>query len=497
MTHFPPFKFDPEDRTLWRGATEVPLTPKASALLACLLGARGAWVPRDAILSAVWPDTHVQPENVKVLVCEIRRALGDSIDSPAYIRSRARCGYAFVAATVDGDSSIGEGLLPARSAPYVTRARELGRLRAALAADSPPLVLVTGGHGDGKTSLCDAFVRDVRAAGTARVAYGQCFERDSAQEPYYPLLDAMLRLDRAHPGIVPRLLAEYAPSWLTFFPQWHGSRGDAVVARRTMLDELCAVLAAIARDLPLVIVIEDLQWADTATLDALAHVAESTEPDGVLVLASCSEGAWRGGRRARRRLLDGSRTGMVALQPFTPAQVLEYVGSRFGAGSFEALAPAVHAATGGNALLVAAVFDHLVERQLIVPGIAAWTRASTLDAIKRVLPDAAAGVITRQLETLGSREREAIEAASASAVGAAFVLADVAAALQCDPAEAEAVLAPLARREQLIVRSEDGRYCFRHARAADAIGRRAPHLRQMAFACRVEDRRLSARRAAT
>ncbi len=184
MTHFPPFKFDPEDRTLWRGAAEVPLTPKASDLLACLLRARGAWVSRSAILSTVWPDTHVQPENVKVLVREIRRALGDSIASPAFIRSRARRGYAFVAATVERESPVADGLLPAQSPPYVTRTRELSLLGAALAADAAPLVLVTGGHGDGKTSLCDAFVRAVRAAGTARVCYGQCFDRESAHESY-------------------------------------------------------------------------------------------------------------------------------------------------------------------------------------------------------------------------------------------------------------------------------------------------------------------------
>ncbi len=264
-----------------------------------------------------------------------------------------------------------------------------------------------------------------------------------------------------------------------------------------MLDELSTALAAIARDLPLVIVIEDLQWADEDTLRALAHVAASGAGDGVLVLASCSEGVWSAGPRARRRLRDSCRGETVTVPPFTSAQVLEYVRARFGAGALEALAPAVHAATGGTPLLVAAAFDHLVERQLIVSGPAGWARMSTPDRLRRVLPEAVAGVVVRQLETLGSREREAIEAASASAVGPGFVLADVAAALQCEEAEVEAILAPLARREQLIVRDEHGRYRFRHGRAADAIARRAPHLRQQAFACRVEDLRLSARRAAT
>lgn len=496
MTHFPPFKFDLESRTLWRGAAEVPLTPKASDLLACLIRARGAWVSRDAILSAVWPDTHVQPENVKVLVREIRRALGDSIGSPVFIRSRARRGYAFVAAAVETESSAVDGLIPAQSPRRVARTRELRRLHAAL-AEGAGLVLVTGGHGDGKTSLCDAFMRDVGASGMARVCYGQCFDRESAHEPYYPLLDALLRLGRALPDTVPRILAEYAPSWLTLFPQWAAWRIDRPRVRRTMLDELSAAVAALAGDLPLVIVIEDLQWADADTLRALAHVAASNGGGGVLVVASCSEGAWSAGPHARGRLLDGCRSRTLVLQPFTCAEVLEYVRARFGTGRLETLAPAVHEATGGNPLLVAAAFDRLVERGMIAAGSAGWARTSPLEAIHRVLPEALAGIVTRHLDTLGPRERAAIEAAAASAVGGGFVLADAAAALQWNEADAADVLAPLARREQLIVRDEDGGYRFRHDRAADAIARRAPRLRQLTFACRVEDRRLSARRAAT
>ena len=95
--HFSAFRFDVEDGTLWRGAEQVPLTGKAASLLRCLLGRAGTWVSKSAIMSAVWPDTHVQPDNVKVLVREIRQALGDDPRQSKFIRSAPGRGYSFVA----------------------------------------------------------------------------------------------------------------------------------------------------------------------------------------------------------------------------------------------------------------------------------------------------------------------------------------------------------------------------------------------------------------
>jgi DNA-binding winged helix-turn-helix (wHTH) protein len=87
MKSFPPFSFDVEDRTLWFGQQQVALTRKACAVLHCLLNAGGEWVSKATIMSAVWPDTHVQPDNVKVLIREIRQALGDEPRLAKCIRS--------------------------------------------------------------------------------------------------------------------------------------------------------------------------------------------------------------------------------------------------------------------------------------------------------------------------------------------------------------------------------------------------------------------------
>ena len=137
MKSFASFRFD-DAQTLWRGNVEVALTRKAARVLSCLLDSAGRWVSKSAIMAAVWPETHVQPENVKVLVHEIRLALGDDARAPRFIRSEAGRGYAFVAQVTDA---------PLRPEPVRLRAERrvfvnLGRspARFAKAPDSRPAV---------------------------------------------------------------------------------------------------------------------------------------------------------------------------------------------------------------------------------------------------------------------------------------------------------------------------------------------------------------------
>jgi DNA-binding winged helix-turn-helix (wHTH) protein len=507
MTHFPPFTFDPRHRTLWRGATEMPLTPKAAALLGCLLDARGAWVSKDAILAAVWPDTHVQPENIKVLVREIRNALGDSPTAPAFIGSMPRKGYAFVAPVVERPRAAADGTPSSRSPVIVPRRAEIAALASALGAVPGPssrLALIAGEHGTGKTLLCDAFLRSVRASSSARISCAQCSDRELAAEPYYPILDALTRLERHYPGVALGALAEHAPSWLALFPEW--SRSAHVAAgggRHSMLDELGAALAVMARDAPLVIVLDDLHWADADTVRALLHVTAPATRARVLVVATCNEGAWMAGEDARERATRAAGRRAMSLSPFTRDQTVRYIVARFGPGPLEALAPVVHLATGGNPALIATAFDGLIERRLIACGRDGWRRDASLAAIDRAVPDTLAELVTRQLELLELHEREAIEAAAA--VGVEFTLEDVAVALRSDPREAGAIIGPLARRGQLVVAGGSRRegapgrdvYRFRHAFYVGVIARRAPQLRQRAFADRVSGLRAAGGRRAT
>src|SRR6059036_2316639 len=101
--HFPPFRLDPDNASLWRGTTVVRLTPKAFAVLQCLAERHGQLVTKDFLLESVWPGTVVGDAVLKVCVREIRKALGDRVAAPRFVATVHRRGYRFIAGVTDSD----------------------------------------------------------------------------------------------------------------------------------------------------------------------------------------------------------------------------------------------------------------------------------------------------------------------------------------------------------------------------------------------------------
>jgi DNA-binding winged helix-turn-helix (wHTH) protein len=113
---FGEFTFDQGQRLLRRGDEPVHLTPKAMSLLAVLIENRPRAMSKKELLDLVWPDVVVEEGNLKSVVAEIRRALGDEGKDPTFVRTIFGHGYAFA-----GDVRIEELGLPfgLRSAIYV------------------------------------------------------------------------------------------------------------------------------------------------------------------------------------------------------------------------------------------------------------------------------------------------------------------------------------------------------------------------------------------
>jgi DNA-binding winged helix-turn-helix (wHTH) protein len=94
-THFGPFTLDPATRQLLEAGRPIHLSPKAFDVLQVLLEARPTVVPKADLHDRIWPGTYVVDANLSVLVGEIRRALADSAQTPRYIRTVHKLGYAF------------------------------------------------------------------------------------------------------------------------------------------------------------------------------------------------------------------------------------------------------------------------------------------------------------------------------------------------------------------------------------------------------------------
>jgi DNA-binding winged helix-turn-helix (wHTH) protein len=94
---FGPFRLDPEHACLWCEAQAVILPPKVFAVLHYLVTHLDRLVPKDELLDAVWPETAVSDAVVRVAIGALRKALGDTAQTPHYITTVPRRGYRFVA----------------------------------------------------------------------------------------------------------------------------------------------------------------------------------------------------------------------------------------------------------------------------------------------------------------------------------------------------------------------------------------------------------------
>jgi DNA-binding winged helix-turn-helix (wHTH) protein len=94
---FGPFLLDTNTRQLRRGEREVTLPPKAFQLLSLLVENRSRAMSRQELHEQLWPSTFVLETNLAGLIAEVRRALEDAANAPAYIRTVQRFGYQFTA----------------------------------------------------------------------------------------------------------------------------------------------------------------------------------------------------------------------------------------------------------------------------------------------------------------------------------------------------------------------------------------------------------------
>ena len=106
---FGPFSLDSRTRQLLRDGREVALSPKAFQLLLLLVENRSRAMSKEELHQQLWPSTFVLETNLAGLVAEVRRALEDTADKPAFVRTRHRFGYWFIANVSEEEASPASG----------------------------------------------------------------------------------------------------------------------------------------------------------------------------------------------------------------------------------------------------------------------------------------------------------------------------------------------------------------------------------------------------
>ena len=484
MREFPPFRLDVVNHCLWRraagsGDERVPLAPRAFDLLRYLVENPGRLVTHDELLGALWSDIPVQPEVVKGHILTVRAALGDSVGEPRFIETIRGRGYRFIAPVA---------LAPApssRRTDLVGRAKPMeelrGGLREALMGQAQ-LAFVIGEPGIGKTALVEEFLSTPPCTAGIAVARGQCVEGFGGTEPYYPVLEALGRLCEGPLGAeTRRCLVQLAPTWAIQLPahippeERRPLQQDAFGARQErMLREICEVLEALAQRQPLMIVFEDMHWADYSTVDLLSALARRRSSARLMVVATYRPEDAVADSHPVKQLSHALHLRKlcreIALEPLNEQAVADYLGD----GDAVDLARLVRERSGGNPLFMEATLDHLQELGLVDRSGQGWRALAPLATADLDVPLTLGQVIENRIQRLTETERTVLQAASIA--GGSFSAALVAAAAGMAPEAVEEVCEDLCRKDSFIRREDrPAFYGFQHVVYRQVlIGRQGP-----------------------
>jgi class 3 adenylate cyclase len=350
------------------------------------------------------------------------------------------------------------------SAPLVGRVREVELLVSTLARvreeRSPQLVTLVGVPGIGKSRLVHELMEIVDAEpdltswrqgrslpygegvtfwALAEIVKAQAgiFESDTTEQTEEKLVGAVDRM--AANGSEAQWLQRHLYALAGLAEEGSSSRQEAFAAWRRFLE-------ALAEQRPLVLVFEDLHWADDAMLDFVDLLVERTSGVPLLVIGTARpellerRPGWGGGK---------PNALTISLSPLSDDETAGLVGGLLGRASLQAAAAeAVLARAGGNPLYAEQYTRVLVERGDV-----------------EELPETVQGIIAARLDALSGDEKRLLQ--DASVIGKVFWLGAVEAVAGLTRWQAEELLHTLERKE-FVQRSRrstvasETEYTFRH-----------------------------------
>ncbi|MGQ0538695.1 MAG: ATP-binding protein, partial [Gemmatimonadaceae bacterium] len=357
---------------------------------------------------------------------------------------------------------------------FVDREDEVRRLiafRESAHRGQPQLVSVVGEAGIGKSALVRQLESEVRLR-AGHIVFTQCADAP-VRVPFAPWITIVEQLHAL--GVVHahnwRALAQLVPALDGGAALNYGAEASTL----NVVHELVDYLRFAARTNPLVIVLEDMHWCDSASWDAVEELLTHLTTDRILVVLTMRAAEAQNFADRRRRLARDPRTQQLSLQRFTLAQVTRWVETLFHDGDLGAEFPAfLHTYTEGIPLYVVHVLQTLRDEGGIWYAGTRW-EWRPLDEL--ALPPAIGQVLERRLERLSPGARAVMSAAGvlgptfsldllvAAGVGGVGGEAEVRAAIE------EAIAATVVEQTG---DPRQGRFAFTHALLADASRRAIP-----------------------
>ena len=362
--------------------------------------------------------------------------------------------------------------LPGVSAPLVGRERELDLLLAlqerVVAEERSQLVTIYGDPGVGKSRLVQEFVERLAAtAEPAQIVSGRCLSYGEGIT-FWPLAEILKQLaglaDDAPAELTIGRIAAFAAGALANADEPRDGLLTAALAFTLGLDSGDAefarlqpsalrielhrtwrlVLSAVSMQRPLVVVVDDIHWADRALLDLLEEVAERSRGPLLIVCPSRPEltdshPTWGGGRRSFSSL---------SLGPLTADSADDLVGHLVAAdGLADETRSRILERAEGNPFFLEEILRHLIDTGGIVRDGDRWHATDELLDVE--LPDTVQAVLAARIDLLDVREKQTLQ--QASVVGRTFWTGAVA-ALVDDRAGVDPALRRLEERELVSAR---------------------------------------------
>src|SRR5881628_1820835 len=357
-------------------------------------------------------------------------------------------------------------------AVFVGRHDELVELRAGLedaVTGRGRFFLVVGEAGIGKTRLVEELASEAAARGHL-VLWGRCWESEGAP-PYWPwiqVIRAYLRTARSEGP--PRVAGGAgAPYLAQLVPELGGLDSPAPPAppqsehaRFYLFDAVATFLGSRPDRTPLVLVFDDLQWADTPSLLLLQFLVHELRDTAMLVVATYREMEARQSPHVADILGALARDGRhLPLRGFGDEEVALFIEGKTGRSASAALVRAVHHETEGNPFFVDEILHLLVAEE-------ALERRDAMIARRLPVPQGVREAIRRRLAPLPAPCRDALTLASV--VGREFGLAALQRACGLGADALLEVLSPALGREILVRDPRTaGRYRFAHALIRETI----------------------------
>jgi adenylate cyclase len=327
---------------------------------------------------------------------------------------------------------------PAEGAPLIGRDAERRQLLQAIDhanAGRGGMIVLRGDAGVGKTRLAEDVLAAARQGGCQTLT-GRCYEQDETP-PLIPFIESLEEASRLMPaGVFRRSVGPSAPELAKLMPELYGLFPDMAppmelppqLRQRFLFTNVRDFLTRSSRYLPLVLFVDDLQWADESTLQLAQFLAPQLSSLPIVLIVAFREvdtASPAGSRGRLHSLLDRVRgqgrepqpaqsvkavldqlvaqrhARAIAIGPFTVNDVQRALAALGRPNPPARLVRAFTDHTGGNPFFVAELFRHLNDEGRLFDARQQWIRDLDFDDVD--VPDTVRAMLERRIQGLSQQ----------------------------------------------------------------------------------------------